>query len=1044
MACPWPVPEVCSVSGIARTGEDRAAATREHFRLSSQVAGLIAVVTLLVVVPALWLVDSLVRERLVQHAVNDLRGVDAEWLGDLQNSLLGAESSARHFARLLDTHLHETRPEDEEEFHALVERDTDGLWRSRRAVFDGRRQAGIWAPDGAVDTAEKRSFFVQARQVTEIYGEGARRRQFVDTWILPAENGEIIFWPGQPEFVYQAEAGQDYRPTEWFQLTTPEANPGGEVRWTATAYDPVARSWMISVVAPFSRQGRWAGSVGHDLIISDLVERMLPMLNYPRSQMVMLDDHGRVLASTHHQDIVEASVGQARLADLRDGPLAAAFQAGQARLRQSSASSILMESRRNLIFAGLLEGPDWTVLHVIPRSEVVAMVETPFRFLRWGALGCFLLVIAASAGLVARDSMRRVKAERAARVSADTTRALLDATTDVALLLDTAGRVQAANGACARALGTSAQELVGRSVFDFLPPDVAERRRAWLAETVSTGQAIHRDDADGPLRYDNLIYPIRDDDGLVKHVAVFARDITERRAAEQALARSEQRYRTIVETAQEGIWLMDRDNRVTFVNDRMARLLGYEVADMTGRPLSDFLDDESRAHVQQQSERLRSQTSAQFEVRFRRRDAGALWTLVSASSRFDETGSYVGALGMCTDITDRRRAEQERQRLEQRIMQAQKLESLGVLAGGIAHDFNNLLQAILGHAELALDAAAGDTTITESLQEIRAAGQRAATISGQMLAYSGRGGLAREIVSVSDVISNMSHMLRLSVSRKTHLHQHLMPDLPPVRVDVSLLRQAVLNLVINASEALEDREGDITVNTGCLQWSRGDLQELVGAPELPEGAYVHVEVKDTGSGMDHAIMEHMFDPFFSTKFPGRGLGLPVVQGFARAHQGGIRVHSRHGEGTTIAVVLPVHEAGMTPPLPSQGQDGWRGEGTLLVVDDEQTVLSLGRRLLGTLGFRVVTAGDGREAMEALRGAATPFRAVLLDLVMPRMSGDEALDAIRKEFPGLPVLVVSGYARAEVEQRLQGHRPDGFVQKPFDRATLVEALRAILG
>ncbi len=399
------------------------------------------------------------------------------------------------------------------------------------------------------------------------------------------------------------------------------------------------------------------------------------------------------------------------------------------------------------------------------------------------------------------------------------------------------------------------------------------------------------------------------------------------------------------------------------------------------------------------------------------------------------------------EIAERQRAEEERLRLEARILQAQKMESLGVLAGGIAHDFNNLLVGILGNAGLALEDLPGLSPARETLSEIEVAARRAAELCRQMLAYSGKGRFVIETASLNELVREMAHLLEVSISKKISVSYHFDPRLPLVNADTTQLRQVVMNLITNAAEAVGDQSGTVTVETGCMECGRDFLSESYLDEDLPGGEYVYLRVTDTGCGMDAETVNRIFDPFFTTKFTGRGLGLAAVLGIIRGHRGAIRLDTAPGRGTSFMVLLPaiVEPSDMPLPAPAPAEDRkWRGKGTILVVDDEPSVRSVMDRVLRRSGFEVILAEDGAGAVEFFRANPDGFRCVLLDLMMPRMDGEETLRELRAIRADMPVVLTSGYSEQEIAARFAGQGLAGFVQKPFLAANLISQLRRILG
>ncbi|MCK4284486.1 MAG: response regulator, partial [Candidatus Brocadiae bacterium] len=401
-------------------------------------------------------------------------------------------------------------------------------------------------------------------------------------------------------------------------------------------------------------------------------------------------------------------------------------------------------------------------------------------------------------------------------------------------------------------------------------------------------------------------------------------------------------------------------------------------------------------------------------------------------------GDVVGAVEVARDITERRR-------LDARMQQAQKLESLGVLAGGVAHDFNNLLTGVLGNAGLALMDLPRESPARESVEQIEKSARSAAELASQMLAYSGRGRFVVESLNLSKLVREMQHLLKSVVSKKAILKWELADDLPPVEGDATQFRQVIMNLTINASEAIGDGDGVITVRTGTIRADGAYLSGTYLAEELPEGPYVCLEVSDTGSGMDAETRHKVFDPFFSTKFTGRGLGLAAVLGIVRGHRGAIKVYSEPGSGSAFKVLLPASK-GVTVEGCEQSEvpaTEWHGSGTILVVDDEEAVQSVTSTVLKACGFSVLTAKSGREAIEVMRDSPEEIAAVLLDLTMPGMSAEDVFTELRRIRQGVPIILSSGYTEQDAVSRLAGKDLAGFIQKPYEVARLLAKLREVL-
>jgi signal transduction histidine kinase/CheY-like chemotaxis protein len=407
-------------------------------------------------------------------------------------------------------------------------------------------------------------------------------------------------------------------------------------------------------------------------------------------------------------------------------------------------------------------------------------------------------------------------------------------------------------------------------------------------------------------------------------------------------------------------------------------------------------------------------------------------------------GIGIGARRLARSIAERDSAEEERRKIEAQVLQTQKLESLGVLAGGIAHDFNNLLTGVLGHASLAMELLPAAAPAFPLIERVERAALRAAELTRQMLAYVGRGVLSVEPLDLNQVVTEMVDLLDVSRSKKATLEYHLADALPAIEADAANIRQVVMNLITNASEALGDGCGTISVATGVRQCDEPYLHESWLHESLPAGPYVFLEIVDTGCGMDRQTLQRIFDPFFTTKFTGRGLGLAAVLGIVRRHRGAIKVESTPSSGTTVRVLFPLAKLPSAAPadktLPAEARSA---NGTVLVVDDEPEVLEVARLSLTHLGFRVLCAADGRAALEVFRAHAREIDAVLLDLSMPHMSGEQVYEELRRVRPELPVVLASGHPEQELAERFAGTGHVGFLQKPYHASALAKKLRQVM-
>lgn len=510
-------------------------------------------------------------------------------------------------------------------------------------------------------------------------------------------------------------------------------------------------------------------------------------------------------------------------------------------------------------------------------------------------------------------------------------------------------------------------------------------------------------------------------------------------AAAAALQKSEERFRELFESIADPIYLSDLQGKIVATNQQACRVLGYSSEELLQMNLNDV--DGTDTAIDNFTVRLpilQAEGSVTFETTHRRKDGSVF--LVELNVRHITFNDQPVVMGVARDVTERKKAEDERRALEEHLLHAQKLESLGVLAGGIAHDFNNILTAIIGNADLALMRLTPESPAQDNLLRIEHAAVRAADLARQMLAYSGKGQFVIEPIDLNRLVEEMGHLLEVSISKKAILRYNLIKPLPAVDADATQLRQIVMNLVINASEAISDQSGVIVVTTGSMECTETYLRNVWSTDNIQEGRYVSLEIADNGCGMDKETMGKVFDPFFSTKFAGRGLGMAAVMGIIRGHKGAIKVYSEPGKGTTFKVLLPAGDQSARLARTENGSDSWRGSGTALLVDDEETIRDIGREMLQELGFDVLTACDGREALQVYLSHRKEISVVVLDLTMPHLDGEQCFRELRQIDPAVQVIMCSGFSESQVTQKFVGKGLAGFVQKPYKLAELSKALR----
>jgi PAS domain S-box-containing protein len=530
---------------------------------------------------------------------------------------------------------------------------------------------------------------------------------------------------------------------------------------------------------------------------------------------------------------------------------------------------------------------------------------------------------------------------------------------------------------------------------------------------------------------------------------------------------------------------VDLDGRVVWVNAAECTLLGIPREQLIGRPVWELVTAEEQHASRDAVARKLNATEMllPFERTLARPDGSAVVVEIHDTYRRNAQGKIDGIRSFLLDVTarkraqdalrkvgedlesrvrartqelelaidflrreieERRQAEDERRKLEAQVRHTQRLESIGVLAGGIAHEFNNLLTSITGYASLAAMDMPPNSPSSRHIEHVLAASKSAADLTRQILAYAGRSQFLLEPMDLSKMVESTERLLESTLSRKAAIKLDLQADLPKIEADGGQIRQVIVNLASNASDALGDQPGEVRISTG-LVWAEGnELPSLRTGRIMPAGLYVWLEVADTGEGMDRATIDRIFDPFFSTRFTGRGLGLAAVLGIVRAHRGSITVTSEPGTGSTFRVYFPSldEETQEETAAATVAQVQNPGTGGILVVDDEEPIRDLAKTVLQSAGYRVLVAGNGDEALSVFRKHAPEIHAVLLDVVMPGRDAADVMEQIQRIRPETKVVVCSGYNDHEAAGRLGGRKPSGFLRKPYDPAGLVARLREL--
>ena len=535
--------------------------------------------------------------------------------------------------------------------------------------------------------------------------------------------------------------------------------------------------------------------------------------------------------------------------------------------------------------------------------------------------------------------------------------------------------------------------------------------------------------------------PLMDGAGRVEKLLGLTSDITLRKRASEALRDSEERYRTIVNTANEGIMTLDCENVITFVNDRMVEMLGYEKGELPGRSVLDFIHPEDHEEHRGQMELRKKDLGAQYERRFVHKNGSIMRMIISDAPLRDRNGSFIGAFGMFTDITERTHVEEQRMKLEQQLLQSQKIESVGRLAGGIAHDINNMLTPILGYADmLGFRLPQGDPGKAD-LGEIVSAANRVKDMTQQLLAFARKQTLDMRPLDVNVVISRFSKMLRRTLREDIKISLTLAPSVGTVLADERQIEQVILNLAVNAQDAMPSG-GVLMISTKDQVLDRSFVETRPGS--LP-GRHLLIKVVDTGMGMDSETRSRLFEPFFTTKESGKGtgLGLATVYGIIKQHKGYIEVESAPRQGATFSLYLPVTDDGIGDDAFSFPGGVRRGTETILVVEDQGDVLRIVQQLLEMLGYRVLAASDGDDALDALRANGPSADLLITDVIMPGCNGKELYDRLKREYPPLKVLYMSGYPADVISTHGVLDKDVHFLRKPFSAQELSAKVREVI-
>mgnify|MGYP006284012909 CR=1 FL=1 len=639
----------------------------------------------------------------------------------------------------------------------------------------------------------------------------------------------------------------------------------------------------------------------------------------------------------------------------------------------------------------------------------------------------------------------RVRAQTRLQQSEQKFREIFHGSNDAVFIHDISGKFLEANQVACSRLGYSREELLHMTPLNLDADEYAGKAPQRFHEVNQQGslvfESVHRCKDGSTIAVEVSSRKI-DYEGKSAILSI-ARDITERKQAEQQLRENEEKYRRLVENLNEVIYTLDEKGRITYVSPSVEPVSGYNTSELLGKQFIEFVHPEDKEGRLEQFHKSLSDINEPSEYRFLTKDNQVVWVRTTSRPLMKQ-GEVTGIQGILVDITERKKAEQERDRLQAQLRQSQKMEAIGTLAGGIAHDFNNILASVLGYTELSIDEVEKGSLLHQNLSQVLTAGNRAKGLVKQILDFGRKEGHEFMLTPIVPLVKEALKMLRSTFPASIAIRENISIEQGVVHAEPTQLHQVMVNLATNAKQAMSYEGGILEVSLQSVNFDE-DLREK--APEMQPGNYVRISVSDTGCGISEQNLDRIFEPYFTTSETGTGtgLGLSVVHGIVRAHKGHITVSSEPGKGTTFHVYLPLAEQEQSRDLSTKAESEKLPTGTesILLVDDEKPILNMQQQILGNIGYSVTTQKSSREALEHFCNNPDKFDLLIADVTMPDITGDKLAFQVKKIRPDVPVLLCTGFSEKIDDQKKEELGIEGYMFKPVSKTDLAKMVRKIL-